>query len=64
MAFDQVKAALEGYNWEEFGNPCKSRIQKFLLEALKLSKKKYPYMLAVGGGSVIDGLNSFLLHQL
>ena len=55
--YDQVKAALEGYNWEEFGGIPANPEYEVLLEALKIIKEKnITYMLAVGGGSVIDGV--------
>ena len=55
--YDQVKAALEGYNWEEFGGIPANPEYEVLLEALKMIKEKnITYMLAVGGGSVIDGV--------
>ena len=55
--YDQVKAALEGYHWEEFGGIPANPEYEVLLEALKIIKEKnITYMLAVGGGSVIDGV--------
>lgn len=55
--YDQVKSALEGYNWEEFGGIPANPEYEVLLEALKIIKEKnITYMLAVGGGSVIDGV--------
>lgn len=54
--YNQVKAALEGYDWEEFGGIPANPEYEVLLEALKVIKEKnITYMLAVGGGSVIDG---------
>lgn len=55
--YNQVKSALEGYNWEEFGGIPANPEYEVLLEALKIIKEKgITYMLAVGGGSVIDGV--------
>ena len=55
--YDQVKTALEGYNWEEFGGIPANPEYEVLLEALKIIQEKgITYMLAVGGGSVIDGV--------
>lgn len=55
--YDQVKAALEGYDWQEFGGIPANPEYEVLMEALQLIKKEgITYMLAVGGGSVIDGV--------
>ena len=55
--YDQVKSALEGYEWEEFGGIPANPEYEVLIEALKIIKEKnITYMLAVGGGSVIDGV--------
>lgn len=55
--YDQVKAALEGFEWEEFGGIPANPEYEVLMDALKLIKDKgITYMLAVGGGSVIDGV--------
>lgn len=53
---DSVKSALEGYTLFEFGgiepNPC----YETLMKAVKLVREeRIDYLLAVGGGSVIDG---------
>ncbi len=53
---DQVKKATDGYELIEFGgiepNPC----YETLMKAVEICKKeKVDYLLAVGGGSVIDG---------
>ena len=39
--YDQVKAALEGYNWEEFGGIPANPEYEVLLEALKIIKENY-----------------------
>ncbi|CAH0536746.1 iron-containing alcohol dehydrogenase [Vibrio marisflavi] len=54
--YDQVVSALEGYEWFEFSgvepNPTKETLDK----AVKIAKEnKVDFILAVGGGSVIDG---------
>jgi NADP-dependent alcohol dehydrogenase len=54
--YNQVLKALEGYTWFEFGgvepNPTKETLDK----AISLAKKEdVDFILAVGGGSVIDG---------
>lgn len=54
--YDQVKKALSGYEVVEFGGIPANPEYSVLLEALKVIKdKKITYLLAVGGGSVIDG---------
>ncbi|MEM1408768.1 MAG: iron-containing alcohol dehydrogenase [Bacteroidota bacterium] len=55
--YKQVKAALEGYNLEEFGGIPANPEYDVLMEALKMVREKnITFMLAVGGGSVIDGV--------
>lgn len=54
--YDQVEAALSNHQWLEFGgieaNPTKETLDK----AVAIAKSKnIDYILAVGGGSVIDG---------
>jgi NADP-dependent alcohol dehydrogenase len=56
VVYDQVSAALEGYDWVEFSgvepNPTKETLDK----AVSIVKEKaIDFILAVGGGSVIDG---------
>jgi len=55
--YDQVQAALKDFEVIEFGGiPANPEYDK-LLEALAIIKKeKVEYLLAVGGGSVIDGV--------
>ncbi len=54
--YDQVVAALEGFSFEEFGGIPANPEYEVLLEALKVIKQKnINFLLAVGGGSVIDG---------
>lgn len=54
--YDQVKLALANVNLTEFGGISANPEYEILLEALQLIKaKNIDYLLAVGGGSVIDG---------
>lgn len=54
--YEQVISALEGYQLTEFGGVPANPEYEVLLDALKVIKEKnITYLLAVGGGSVIDG---------
>lgn len=54
--YDQVKAALEGFQVEEFGGIPANPEYAVLMQAVKVIKEKnINFLLAVGGGSVIDG---------
>ena len=54
--YDQVKTALANVNITEFGGIPANPEYATLLNALKIIKdEKITYLLAVGGGSVIDG---------
>lgn len=54
--FDQVKEALAGYTMFEFSGIEPNPSYETLMEAVRLvQKEKIDYILAVGGGSVIDG---------
>ncbi len=54
--YNQVMTALEGYDVQEFGGIPANPEYAVLLEALSVIKKEnITYLLAVGGGSVIDG---------
>lgn len=54
--YDQVKSALTNFTVEEFGGVPANPEYTVLVEALKIIKaEKIDYLLAVGGGSVIDG---------
>ncbi|NNJ54889.1 MAG: iron-containing alcohol dehydrogenase [Bacteroidia bacterium] len=54
--YNQVTDALNGYNYLEFGGIPANPEYDILLEALKVIKdENITYLLAVGGGSVIDG---------
>ncbi|WP_299779647.1 iron-containing alcohol dehydrogenase [uncultured Formosa sp.] len=54
--YDQVKSALKGIEYIEFGGIPANPEYSVLLDALKVIKDNaITYLLAVGGGSVIDG---------
>lgn len=54
--YDQVVAALEGYNFIEFGGIEPNPKYETLMKAVVLAQsEKIDFLLAVGGGSVIDG---------
>jgi NADP-dependent alcohol dehydrogenase len=54
--YEQVKAALTNFELSEFGGIPANPEYAVLMEALKVIKdKNITYLLAVGGGSVIDG---------
>ena len=55
--YDQVKQALNGFDVLEFGGIPANPEYEVLMDALKIIKEEnITYMLAVGGGSVIDGV--------
>jgi NADP-dependent alcohol dehydrogenase len=55
--YDQVKDALKDHNLYEFGGVPANPEYEVLLKALDFIKEKnITYLLAVGGGSVIDGV--------
>ncbi len=55
-AYDQVVEALSGHNWLEFGGVEPNPTVETMNKAVKLVKAEgVNYILAVGGGSVIDG---------
>jgi len=54
--YDEVLSALEGFNWIEFSGIEANPSYETLNKAVALSKtENIDYILAVGGGSVIDG---------
>lgn len=54
--YDQVKSALKSHKWDEFSGIETNPQFKTLMKAVeKIKTEKYTYLLAVGGGSVIDG---------
>ena len=65
--YDQVKDALQGFTVLEFGGIPANPEYEILLKALEVIKEeKIDFMLAVGGGSVIDGvkfLSSAALYE-
>lgn len=55
--YDQVKEALTGYNLIEFGGIEPNPHYETLMKAVEIVKKeKVGFILAVGGGSVLDGV--------
>jgi NADP-dependent alcohol dehydrogenase len=55
--YEQVIDALKGFDYLEFGGIPANPEYEVLLQALEIIKsKKITYLLAVGGGSVIDGV--------
>ncbi|WP_208558610.1 iron-containing alcohol dehydrogenase [Marinilactibacillus kalidii] len=53
---DRVREALEGYNFGEFGGIEANPSFETCMRAIELIKKDgYDFILAIGGGSVIDG---------
>ncbi len=65
--YNQVETALKNHTWIEFGGIPANPEYDILLEALNVIKsEKITYLLAVGGGSVIDGtkfLSSAALYE-
>lgn len=65
--YEQVKTALAGFNLLEFGGIPANPEYEILMDALALIKKEHiTFLLAVGGGSVIDGtkfLSSAALYE-
>jgi len=54
--YEQVCASLIGHEWGEFGGIEPNPQYDTLMQAVKLIKRdNYEFLLAVGGGSVIDG---------
>ncbi|KAA1152006.1 iron-containing alcohol dehydrogenase [Pseudoalteromonas sp. FUC4] len=55
--YDQVAAALEGFDWVEFSGVGANPTIEVLDQAVKICKKQdIDFVLGVGGGSVIDGV--------
>lgn len=65
--YEQVKKALDGFEVVEFGGIPANPEYAILMDAIKVIKEEnITYMLAVGGGSVIDGtkfLSSAALYK-
>jgi len=54
--YDEVSSTLEGYNWQEFSGVEANPHYETLNKAVAICKaEKIDFILAVGGGSVIDG---------
>lgn len=54
--YEQVKKALEGYNIYEFGGIDPNPVYEVLLNAVKIVRdENIDFILAVGGGSTLDG---------
>ncbi len=54
--YDQVKTALKDFDWDEFSGIEPNPQYDTLVKAVKKVKEEgFNYLLAVGGGSVIDG---------
>ncbi|GAA58201.1 NADP-dependent alcohol dehydrogenase [Pseudoalteromonas sp. BSi20652] len=55
--YDQVAAALEGFDWVEFSGVGANPTVEVLDQAVKICKEQgIDFVLGVGGGSVIDGV--------
>jgi NADP-dependent alcohol dehydrogenase len=53
--YDRVKTALKNHNWMEFGGIMPNPEYEYLMNAVEICKKeKIDFLLAIGGGSVID----------
>ncbi len=54
--YDQVKEALKGHVWDEFSGIEPNPQYDTLMQAVeKVKAENFDYLLAVGGGSVVDG---------
>lgn len=54
--YDQVKAALAGFEWHEFGGIEPNPRYETLMRAVEIVRREgVTFLLAVGGGSVCDG---------
>lgn len=54
--YDAVKAQMEGHNYTEFGGIEANPHYETLMKAVKrIQEEKIDFLLAVGGGSVLDG---------
>lgn len=54
--YDQVKEALKGHAWDEFSGIEPNPQYDTLMQAVeKVKAENFDYLLAVGGGSVVDG---------
>jgi NADP-dependent alcohol dehydrogenase len=63
--YEQVKTALDGYTWFEFAGVEPNPSIETLNKAVKIIKdEKIDFILAVGGGSVIDGCKYLAVASL
>jgi NADP-dependent alcohol dehydrogenase len=63
--YDQVKAALKGFDVVEFGGIEPNPHYETLMKAVEVVKtEKIDFLLAVGGGSVLDGTKFIALASL
>lgn len=63
--YDQVSKALEGYSWCEFSGVEPNPTVETLNKAVEIIKsEKIDFVLAVGGGSVIDGCKYLIAAAL
>ena len=54
--YDQVAEALSGHEWGEFaGIEPNPQYDTLMMAVAKIKEEGYDYLLAVGGGSVVDG---------
>ncbi|OBU17308.1 aldehyde reductase [Photobacterium aquimaris] len=54
--YEQVAAALSGFNWDEFAGVEPNPQYDTLMQAVtKVKAEGFDFLLAVGGGSVVDG---------
>ena len=54
--YEQLTQALEGVTWQEFSGIGANPRYELLMEAVALVKReRIDFLLAVGGGSVVDG---------
>ncbi|MGM0623116.1 MAG: iron-containing alcohol dehydrogenase [Campylobacterota bacterium] len=63
--YDQVARALEGYEWSEFGGVEPNPTYETMNKAVQLVRdENISYVLAVGGGSVVDGCKYLIAASL
>jgi len=63
--YEQVSSALEGYTWFEFAGVEPNPTIETMNEAVKIVREKnIDFVLAVGGGSVIDGCKYLVAASL
>jgi NADP-dependent alcohol dehydrogenase len=63
--YDQIAKALEGYNWLEFSGVESNPTYETMNKAVEIVRQNgVDYILAVGGGSVIDGCKYLISASL